>query len=179
MTWLFSHAYHPAGGGFRVHGEVMFAKLRRRLPPEAPGPRRPAAASPEPVPAPLLPAAVDGAVLARISCIRTVLVDGGAQLPTASAPAWFAAVPAGEGLMEEMTVYLGGVPARYALTEEGCADIINQIEMLGVLKEVRAAGVKIRCARGGPFTSAAQLRAVFEHIRRSENDTRPDGVSAP
>jgi hypothetical protein len=79
--------------------------------------------------------------------------------------------------MEQMSTYLGGVPAHYALTEAGCKDLINQIEMLGVLKEMRAAGVVIRCARGGRFTSAAQLRAVFEYLRTREV-SRAEGPSA-
>lgn len=76
--------------------------------------------------------------------------------------------------MEEISAYLGGVPAHHALTDAGCADVVNEIEMLGVLKEMRAAGVEIRCVPGGRFTSATQLREVFEHLPNWE-DTRAEG----
>jgi len=163
----------------------MFAKLRRRRflsPPDVAVPPRPSAALPVPAPAPPSLVLIDNALLDRISRIRTALEEAGARLPAAPAPAWAtdvradtSAVPVDDERMEQISAYLG-VPARYALTEEGCADIINQIEMLGVLKEMHAAGVVIHCARGGSFTNAAQLRAVFEHVRSWEG-THASGSS--
>ncbi|ALC26957.1 MULTISPECIES: hypothetical protein [Streptomyces] len=159
--------------------ESMFAKLRRRLShvPDGPLPPRPPAASPEPATAPRPAVPIDDAAISRIVRIRTALEDAGAAMPAASAPA-SSAVTADDEWMEEMTAYLGGVPARYAFTEEGCSEIINQIEMLVVLKEMDAAGVRIRCTRGERLTSAAQLRAAFEQLRNQEKVTASDSPLA-
>ncbi|MFI5748906.1 hypothetical protein ACIBBE_23925 [Streptomyces sp. NPDC051644] len=113
-------------------------------------------------------------MLVRVARIRAALEDGGARMPTVTEPEWFAAVRAGTALpardkqREQLGAYLGGIPAHHALTDEGCADILNQIEMLVVLKEMHAAGVQIRCARGGQFTNAVQLRAAFAEAQRAK-----------
>ncbi|MEW1548329.1 hypothetical protein [Streptomyces tsukubensis] len=52
--------------------------------------------------------------------------------------------------------------------------LLDQIEGLGVLKEMRAAGIEIICTRGATFETAAGLRAAYEHalalMARAEGD---------
>ncbi|MER6914017.1 hypothetical protein ABT354_20280 [Streptomyces sp. NPDC000594] len=155
----------------------MFAKLhqaltRLRNPDRTPSPP-PAAPLPAPAPdAPATPAApvvIDAASLTRIERIRAALEAVGPHLEPVPAPQWLATVaagrtvPADDGRLKEISTHLWGAPAAAALTDHDCAKLLDQIEALGVLKEMRAAGIEILCTRGATFKTAADLRAAYEH----------------
>lgn len=64
-----------------------------------------------------------------------------------------------------------GVPAAYFLDDTTAADVVRQLDLLGVLRDAGVQSVALRMAELSPDGIAAVTRMV-EEIRRAEN---PDG----
>lgn len=148
----------------------MFAKLRRRRPAVTiPIPQPPAAPQrPE-------PSVADGETLARADRLRAALREAGLDLERLGPePLWLAdvragrPVPLGPGERTELVAYAGIVSTASLASDEACATVLRQIEMIPVLREMRDEGMTIHSC--GEQMSASSLRAVQEAVRKAARE---------
>ncbi|OEJ20790.1 hypothetical protein AR457_41680 (plasmid) [Streptomyces agglomeratus] len=148
----------------------MFARFRRRT-----GQVTTSSTTtvPSHTPAPLPEAdAVDSKVIDRAEELRAALRREVGVTLNEPEPPWFADLRAGAtptldaGALDELTVYLSGVKAHAALSDTACKQGLDQIEILGVLKEMRAEGMYPHFC--GSLPSADVLRAQLQMVRSVE-----------
>ncbi|WP_433547155.1 hypothetical protein ACQPZG_20280 [Streptomyces sp. CA-294286] len=138
----------------------MLSVLRRRFstPASAPsGPTRPEAEA----------VFADAAVVERADRIRTALQEAGLNLDDLGpAPAWLATARAGTPVLldpdsrAELGAYMGASTSGVT-SEAACDRVMEEVEALGVLREMRTEGINVIC---GPRT-AAELRGIRDAVR--------------
>jgi intracellular sulfur oxidation DsrE/DsrF family protein len=146
---------------------TLFARLRRRRSP-APAQVPQCLAEPPLAAAPL----VDAKMLVRIERSRAAL-GRIMELDQSAEPAWFARVRTGEAVSltadqwQQVSDYLQGIPAEFALSDSAVADLLERIEVAEELMELRQQGVSVLACRGS-VTSAAAARDLLAIARQAQ-----------
>ncbi|MEU9776445.1 hypothetical protein [Streptomyces sp. NPDC047968] len=155
----------------------MFRKLRRRRP-AATAPSRPQSSA---APRRPEPSAADGETLARADRVRAALREAGLDLERLGPePLWLAdvragrPVPLGPDERAELVAYTGIVSTASLASDEACAAVLRQIEVIPVVREMREEGMTLHSC-GGQM-SAGALRAIQAAVReavREHEEKRP------
>ncbi|MCM2424219.1 hypothetical protein [Streptomyces sp. RKAG293] len=152
----------------------MFAKFRRRRPADT------ATAHPAPVVAVRLePAVADADVLARTEQLRTGLHQAGVDLDSLGPePQWLSVVRAGQVVplgpdeRAELAAYVGCDTTADLASPDACTTALWRIEVLPILREMRADGITVNACGGEP--SAALLRTAQEALRQMARERQSD-----
>ena len=112
----------------------------------------------------------DAAVVERGERIRAALAGMGVDLGLLGpAPAWLPSVRAGAlvrlGANEqtELRAYLGTTSTACVASDAACAQVLERLEAVNVLREMREAGMT--CLSHADRLSAGQLRSLQQELR--------------